>query len=74
MQNVVEGLSRALGMFDENMHSLVTALGEQVEKAGGNGTSGETAKQLNQMQQMMSAMTEAMQRVAASLDKTATGA
>ena len=74
VQNVVEGLSRALGMFDENMHSLVIALGEQVEKAGGNGTSGETAKQLNQMQQMMSAMTEAMQRVAASLDKTAKGA
>ena len=74
VQNVVEGLSRALGMFDENMHNLVETLGDQVAKAGGSGTNGETVRQLNQMQQMMAAMTESMQRVAASLEGTAKGA
>ena len=74
VQNVVEGLSRALGMFDENMHNLVETLENQVAKAGGSGTNGETVRQLNQMQQMMAAMTESMQRVAASLEGTAKGA
>lgn len=74
VQHVVEGLSRSLGMFDQNMHSLIETFGEKVERMNKDGTSGETAKQLGQMQQAMAAMTEAMEHATASLERVAKGA
>ena len=74
VQHVVEGLSRSLGMFDQNMHSLIETFGEKVDKMNKDGTSGETAKQLGQMQQAMAAMTEAMERATTSLERVAKGA
>lgn len=73
VQHVVEGLSRALGMFDENMHSLMETLSQQISRAGGDGTTGDTARQLGQMQQMMTAMAESMERAASSLERAAKG-
>ena len=74
VQHVVEGLSRSLGMFDQNMHSLIETFGEKVDKMNKDGTSGETAKQLGQMQKAMAAMTEAIERATTSLERVAKGA
>ena len=66
VQNVVEGLSRALGMFDENMTALVATLTEKVDSVSASGTSGETTAQLSEIQRMLAS-------VQASLNKAAEG-
>ena len=56
VSNVVEGLSRALGMFDQNMTALVTALGDKVDSLSRSGSSNEVINQLSEMQRLMTSM------------------
>ena len=69
VQNVVEGLSRALGMFDENMSSLVMTLTEKVDSITTAGTDGQTAAQLSEIQRMLTSMQASLKQAASSLDK-----
>jgi len=69
VQNVVEGLSRALGMFDENMSSLVMTLTEKVDSITTAGTDGKTAAQLSEIQRMLTSMQASLKQAADSLDK-----
>ncbi|MBE5803752.1 MAG: hypothetical protein E7316_04485 [Clostridiales bacterium] len=69
VQNVVEGLSRALGMFDENMNSLVATLTEKVDAVTASGTSGQTAAQLSEIQRMLTSMQASLKQAANSLDQ-----
>ena len=69
VQNVVEGLSRALGMFDENMNSLVATLTEKVDSVNAAGTDGKTTAQLSEIQRMLTSMQASLKQAANSLDK-----
>lgn len=72
VQNVVEGLSRALGMFDENMNSLITTLSEKIASCSATGTDGATAEQMSDIQRMLAAMQQSLQRAADCLEKVQT--
>ena len=67
VQNVVEGLSRSLGMFDQSMHSLISALGEKIDSAGAQGTDGATAEQMSEIQRLLASMQETLRQAADSL-------
>ena len=67
--NVVEGLSRALGMFDENMNSLVATLTEKVDAVNASGTDGSTTAQLSEIQRMLTSMQASLKQAADNLDK-----
>ena len=67
VQNVVEGLSRSLGMFDQSMNSLITALGEKIDSAAALGTDGATAEQMSEIQRLLSSMQETLRQAAESL-------
>lgn len=67
VQNVIGGVSQALGMFDENMNSLIATLTDKVASAKGAGTSGVTAAQMSEVQQTLAAIQESIQRAADSL-------
>ncbi len=69
VQNVVEGLSRALGMFDENMSALVQTLTEKVDSITAAGTDGKTAAQLSEIQRMLTSMQASLKQAATNLDK-----
>ena len=69
VQNVVEGLSRALGMFDENMNSLVATLTEKVDAVTASGTDGQTAAQLSEIQRMLTSVQASLKQAADSLDQ-----
>ena len=69
VQNVVEGLSRALGMFDENMNGLIANLSDTVERANATGTDGSTTAQLSEIQRMLTSMQASLKQAANSLDK-----
>ena len=62
MQNVVEGLSRALGLFDQNMQELLSALTERLSQVQASGTSGDTAAQLSELQRMMTSIQSALEK------------
>ncbi len=53
VQNVVGGLSQALGMFDQNMTALVAALTEKVDSLSAQGNSAETAQATAELQRLM---------------------
>ena len=67
VQDVVEGLSRALGMFDENMQGMVAALTEQVDRMQASGTDGVTAAQMSELQRTVAAMKESLENAAAAI-------
>ena len=67
VQNVVEGLSRSLGMFDQSMNSLITALGEKIDSAAALGTDGAIAEQMSEIQRLLSSMQETLRQAAESL-------
>lgn len=60
VQNVVTGLSQALGMFDQNMNALVGALGEKIEGMSQSGTSGDTAQQAAELQRLMTQLQQTL--------------
>ena len=53
VQNVVGGLSQALGMFDQNMTTLVAALAEQVDSLKTDGASADTARAAAELQKLL---------------------
>lgn len=53
VQNVVGGLSQALGMFDQNMTTLVAALTEQIDRLKADGASDQTAAATAEMQRLL---------------------
>ena len=65
--NIVEGLSRALGMFDENMNGLIATLTEKLDSLNASGTSGFTAEQAADIQRMLSAMKQSLEDAADAL-------
>lgn len=62
VQNVVEGLSRALGLFDQNMQELLSALTERLSQVQACGTSGDTMAQLSELQRMMTSIQSALEK------------
>ena len=56
VSNVVEGLSRALGMFDQNMTALIGALGDKVDGIAANGSGSEVVNLLSEMQRLITSM------------------
>lgn len=64
VQNVVEGLSRALGLFDENMTSLIATLTEKIEATSATGTDGAATAQLSDIQRMLASMQESLKQAA----------
>lgn len=53
VQNVVGGLSQALGLFDQNMTTLVAALTEQIDRLKADGASDQTAAATAEMQRLL---------------------
>ncbi len=53
VQNVVGGLSEALGLFDQNMTVLVGALTEKIDSLNAGGTSAETAQATAELQRLL---------------------
>ena len=64
VSNVVEGLSRALGLFDQNMTALMDALGEKVDSIAAAGNSAAAVQQLGEMQRLMASMEATLRRAA----------
>ena len=60
VQNVVGGLSQALGMFDQNMTTLVTALTEKIDSLSAQGTSAETAQAAAELQRLLTELKQAI--------------
>ena len=60
VENVVEALSRALGMFDQSMNSMVSALTERISKLDQRGVSGMTAAQASEIQRLLASMEKAL--------------
>ena len=60
VENVVEALSRALGMFDQSMNSMVSALTERIGKLDQSGVSGMTATQASEIQRLLASMERAL--------------
>ncbi len=69
VSNIVEGLSRALGMFDQNMNSLIATLTEKIDALNADGTSGMTAEQAADIQRMLAAMKESLESAVAAMTK-----
>ncbi|MBR6027811.1 MAG: MotA/TolQ/ExbB proton channel family protein [Clostridia bacterium] len=67
VQNVVEGLSRSLGMFEENMSGMLSAFSEKLDQLNAAGTNGATAAQLSGLQEAMADMREAIETATARL-------
>ncbi|MGN0754563.1 MAG: MotA/TolQ/ExbB proton channel family protein [Aristaeellaceae bacterium] len=62
VQNVVGGLSQALGLFDQNMTTLIAALTEKIDHLNANGEGAETAAAAAELQKLL---TELKQRIPA---------
>ena len=67
--NIVEGLSRALGMFDENMNSLIAALTEKIDSLNADGTTGMTADQAADIQRMLASVKQSLESAVAAMTK-----
>ena len=67
VSNVVEGLSRALGLFDQNMTALIASLGEKVDSIAASANSAEAVTQLGEMQRLMAQMEETLRSVSSNL-------
>ena len=65
--NVVEGLSRALGLFDQSMTALMATLQEKVDSLAASGTGADVVSQLGDMQRMMTGMEETLRKATESL-------
>ena len=64
---IVEGLSRALGMFDENMNGLIAALTEKLDSLDETGTDRFTADQAADIQRLLTAIKDSLDNGAAAL-------
>lgn len=62
VQNVVEGLSRSLGMFESSMQKMVRLLDERVADMNPSGTSGELTRQISDLQRTITSVQETIQK------------
>lgn len=62
--DVVEGMSRSLGLFESNMTSVVTALSDQLQSAS---LSGASTAQISEMQKLMTSMAASLKSAEKSL-------
>ncbi|MGN0972174.1 MAG: hypothetical protein ACI4OY_09470, partial [Aristaeellaceae bacterium] len=60
VENVVEALSRALGMFDQSMNSMVSTLTERIATLDKSGVSGMTAAQASEIQRLLASMEKSL--------------
>ncbi|MBQ8200735.1 MAG: MotA/TolQ/ExbB proton channel family protein [Clostridia bacterium] len=60
VQNVVGGLSQALGMFDQNMTTLIAALTEKIDSLSASGVSGTTAEQTAELQRLLTQLKQSI--------------
>ena len=60
VQNVVEGLSRSLGLFEQNMNRLVSTLTEKVDHLNASGTSAENAAATAELQRLLTELKQAL--------------
>jgi len=58
VQNVVGGLSQALGLFDQNMTTLVAALTEKIDTLNADGASDQTMQATAELQRLMSQLSQ----------------
>ena len=65
VQNVVTGLSQSLGMFDQNMTSLMALLTEKIDRLGKSGQSGTSAAAAEETAEVQRLLTQLQQIVAA---------
>lgn len=62
--DVVEGMSRSLGLFESNMTSVVTALSDQLQSVS---LSGASTAQISEMQKLMTSMAASLKSAEKSL-------
>ncbi|MBQ8555012.1 MAG: hypothetical protein IJ438_03960 [Clostridia bacterium] len=67
VQNVVSGLSQALGMFDQNMNSLIATLTEKVDGLCASGISGATTEQTAELQKLLTQLKQSIDAAVAAL-------
>ncbi len=80
VENISTGLARTMGMFEENMHDMMTQLGRQL--AGMANTQGKDAKgnpvidltSISKLQQAMTDMTAALNKTVVAIEQMAEGA
>ena len=60
VQSVVGGLSQALGMFDQNMATLMVALTEKIDALQSDGASAKTLQAAAELQQLMTQLRQAI--------------
>ena len=58
VQNVVGGLSQALGLFDQNMTALIAALTEKIETLRADGASEQTMQATAELQRLMTQLSQ----------------
>ena len=58
VQNVVGGLSQALGLFDQNMTTLIAALTEKIEALNADGASEQTMQATAELQRLMTQLSQ----------------
>ncbi len=60
VQNVVGGVSQALGLFDQNMTTLIAALTEKIDYLNASGESGDTAAAAAELQKLLTQLRQAI--------------
>ena len=60
VQSVVGGLSQALGMFDQNMTTLIAALTEKIDSLNASGASAETMQAAAELQKLLTDLKQAI--------------
>ena len=60
VENVVGGLSQALGMFEKNMTALMSTLSDKIDSLNSSGTSAETAAATAEMQKLLTELKQAL--------------
>lgn len=73
LDNVVEGLSHSMGMFDQSMQTMLSTLGRQMDAVKNAATGSEVSAQLGAMQRMMADMQDTLTRAADSLERSGSG-
>ena len=60
VQNVIGGLSQALGLFDQNMTTLIAALTEKIDSLNADGSSAETMAAAAELQKLLTELKQAI--------------
>lgn len=63
--DVVEGLSRALGLFDQNMTELMSTFTKEIEKMPKDGVNGQATAKLSEIQRLLASMAGSLEKLTA---------